>query len=73
MISVYDTITGHDYYTLHYSYRDIPSIACEHAQLELDEARELYKDYVRDTRYTHVYVTKDNLDNGTSIQLRGDF
>lgn len=73
MISVYDTITGHDYYTLHYSYSDIPSIACEHAPLEVDEARKLYKDYVRDTRYAHVYVTKDNLDNGTSIQLRGDF
>lgn len=73
MISVYDTITGHDYYTLHYSYSDMPCIACEHAPLELDKARELYKDYVRDTRHVHVYVTKDNLDNGTSIQLRGDF
>lgn len=73
MIGVYDTITGHDYYTLHYSYSDMPCIACEHAPLELDEARELYKDYVRDTRYAHVYVTKDNLHNGTSIQLRGDF
>lgn len=73
MISVYDTITGHDYYNLHYSYSDMPCIACEHAPLELDEARELYADYVRDPRYAHVYVTRDNLDDGTSIQLRGDF
>lgn len=73
MISVYDMIVGHDYYTLHYSYSYMPCIACEHAPLELDDARELYKDYVRDPRYAHVYVTKDNLDNCTSIQLRGDF
>lgn len=73
MISLYDTISGHDYYNLHYSYSDMPTIECEHAPLELDESRELYKDYVRDIRYTHVYVTKDNSAKGTSIQLRGDF
>lgn len=73
MISVYDTINGSDYYTLHYAYSDMPAIACEHAPLELKEARKLYAAYVRDTSFTHVYVTRDNTAANTSVQLRGDF
>ena len=69
MLSIYDTMNGADYYTIHYRYSDMPSIECEHAQLELNEARELFSAYSRDTRYTRVYVTKNNLLYNTSIQV----
>lgn len=73
MLSVYETMNGADYYKLHYSYNDLPFLEAERGPLELDEARELFKDYARDPSYTHVYVTKDNMLDGTSIQLRSDF
>ena len=69
MLSVYDTMNGKDYYKLHYSYEDMPFIDCEHAPLELSEARELFNDYIRDPRYTHVYVTKNNMLYNTELQV----
>lgn len=69
MISVYDTLNGMDYYKLHYSYSDAPHIGGVYAPLEFAEARELYYQYVRDTKYTNVYVTKENMVAETSNQV----
>ena len=69
MMGIYDTYEGTSFYTLHYTYSDMPNIECEHAPLELSEARELYNDYVKNPRYTKVYATKDNIVARTSIQL----
>lgn len=73
MISVYDTMNGKDYYQLHYSYKDMPFLEAERGPLELNEARELFNEYANSPRYTHVYVTKNNMLYNTSIQLRSDF
>ena len=69
MLKIYDT----EYYKLHYSNADMPFIEVQRGPLDLEEARNMFKKYVKDPSYTHVYVTKDNIVEGTYIQLRGDF
>ena len=69
MLSVYDT----ECYKLHYSNADLPSIEVERGPLDIEEARNMFNKYVKNPSYTHVYVTKDNIAEGTSIQVRGDF